>query len=306
MELGAFRSLEGRARYLAAYEDGMRQLPSPVWARDVETAFGTVRAYRFGEGGGTPLLLLPGKAAATPLWATNLPSLMAIRPVISMDLLGEPGLSVQTRPIRTEREQAQWLSEALVALGVSRVHLLAVSFGGWSAVNLAHHHPGQVASIITVDPANTFGRYGLKVILFSIPAVLPGVPDRIRYWCLKWISGGVEAPADLPEGRLIASGMRDFKSHLPAPSYPPDALLRDLAAPALVLIAGRSIIHNPAKAEARARRLLPRAQVELWPEASHALNGEFPERLAERVRSFLDEVEPGAGATAEAATGQPR
>ena len=73
------------------------------------------------------------------------------------------------------------------------MHVLGVSFGGWNAVNLAHHHPEHVASIITVDPA-TPGRYGFKVILFSIPAALPGLPDSVRNWSLKWISGGVESP----------------------------------------------------------------------------------------------------------------
>lgn len=298
MNLSTFRSSEGRARFVEAYEAGMRQLPTPVWTRDVETTFGTVRAYQFGEGVGTPLLLLPGKTASTPLWATNLPSLMAIRPVVSMDLLGEPGLSVQTQPIRTSKDQAQWLAEALGALALPRVHLLGVSFGGWSAVNLAHHHREKIASIITVDPANTFGRYGLKVILFSLTA-LPGVPQRVRNWGLKWISGGVEAPQDLPEGRVIAAGMKEFTSHLPAPDYPSDGQLRGLTAPTLVLIAGRSVIHTPAKAEARARQLLPNGQVELWPDASHSLNGEFPDRLAERVRAFLDGVEPIAGSSAE-------
>jgi hypothetical protein len=32
--------------------------------------------------------------------------------------------------------------------------------------------------------------------------------------------------------------------------------------------------------------LLPSAQVEVWPEASHAINGEYPQEIAERVRRF--------------------
>ena len=88
--------------------------------------------------------------------------------------------------------------------------------------------------------------------------------------------------------RLIALGMSEFKSRLPAPEYPTDEQLRAIQAPALVVIAGRSIIHEPRRAARRAR-LLPDAQVELWPDASHALNGEFPDRIADRVWRFLDE-----------------
>ena len=54
----------------------------------------------------------------------------------------------------------------------------------------------------------------------------------------------------------------------------------------LALIAGRSVMHDAASAAARARNLLPRGQVELWPDASHAINGEYPEEIAETAAAF--------------------
>ncbi|PTL77577.1 alpha/beta fold hydrolase [Vitiosangium sp. GDMCC 1.1324] len=288
MTVGGFRSEVGQARFVSAYAEGMRLLPAPTREADVQTSFGTVRAYQFGELDRPPLVLMPGKASSTPLWATNLATLMPLRPVICLDILGEPGLSVQTRPIRSAEDQAQWLDEALGVLGVPRAHLLGVSFGGWCAVNLAIRRPERVATLITLDPANTFATIGLKVILFSLATMLPGVPERLRNWCLKWIAGGAEAPENTPEGKLIALGMKEYVSKLPAPEYPTDAQLRSISVPTLVLIAGRSIIHDASKAARRAR-LVPKAEVEVWPEASHAINGEYPERIAARVRTFLAE-----------------
>lgn len=55
------------------------------------------------------------------------------------------------------------------------------------------------------------------------------------------------------------------------------------------LIAGKSIVHDAGKAAARAHTLRE-STVEIWPEASHAINGEYPARLAERVHAFLDGV----------------
>jgi hypothetical protein len=43
----------------------------------------------------------------------------------------------------------------------------------------------------------------------------------------------------------------------------------------------------------RARRLLRHGTVELWPEASHAINGEFPERIETAVNAFLAKQESG-------------
>jgi pimeloyl-ACP methyl ester carboxylesterase len=108
----------------------------------------------------------------------------------------------------------------------------------------------------------------------------------VRSFALSWIAGGAESPEGTAEGRLIDAGMQHYKSRLGLPTYPTDAALRSVTVPALVVIAGRSIIHDPPRAAARAR-LLPRAEVELWPDASHALTGEYPERVAERVASFL-------------------
>jgi pimeloyl-ACP methyl ester carboxylesterase len=289
MAVGGFTSEAGRGRFMAAHDEAMAEMAEmsePAATIDVETSFGTVRTYRFGStDAGPPLVLLPGTASSTPVWADNLPSLVRIgHPVVTIDLLGEPGLSVQTRPITGPADQARWLGETLDGLGLSRVHLLGLSFGGWSAVNLAVHRPDLLASLTLLDPANTLGRIGAKVVLFSLGATLP-LPGRIKRASLRWIAGGAEAD-DFAVGRMIAVGMREYRRAQPFPKYPTDAQLRGITAPALVVIAGRSIIHDPARAAARAR-LLPNATVELWPDASHALNGEFPERVAERVAALV-------------------
>jgi pimeloyl-ACP methyl ester carboxylesterase len=282
MAIAGFTGAAGRARFLAAYEEAMAELPAPRATEDVPTSFGTVRAYRFGEPGPAPLVLLPGTRSSTPLWGDNLPSLLRLRPVVTLDALGEPGLSEQSRPITGADDQAAWLAEALAGLGLPAAHLLGASYGGWHAVNLAIRRPERVASLAVLDPANTFGRIGPKALLFSLGA-LPGAPAAIRRRALRWLSGGAEAD-EHAVGRLIAVGMRDFRGAVPVPAYPTDAQLRAIAAPCLVVIAGRSIIHNPARAAARAR-LVPGARVELWPDASHALTGEFPERIAALLAS---------------------
>lgn len=285
MKVGGFTSEAGRERFTAAYREAMADLPVPRATEDVPTSFGTVRAYRFGEPGPPPLVLLSGTAASTPMWEDNLPGLLRIRPVVCVDMLGEPGLSEQRRAIEDADDQATWLAEALDGLGLPRAHLLGVSFGGWHAVNLAIRRPDRVASLTALDPANTFGRIGVKAVLFSVGA-MPVMPEPVRRRSLRWIAGGAEA-GDHAVGRLIAVGLQDFRRAVPVPAYPTDAQLRGITAPTLVVIAGRSIIHNAARAAARTR-LVPGARVELWPDASHALNGEFPDRIADRVAALVE------------------
>ncbi|MFD7843786.1 alpha/beta fold hydrolase [Nocardia sp. NPDC059764] len=290
--VGYFRETAGYRRYAQAYQDGFEQLPPARETVDVPTSFGVVRAYRFGDGDATPLVLLPGRQAATPLWAANLPGLMAVRPVITLDLLGEPGLSVQSKQLTDDADQATWLSEALAALESRPVHVLGVSIGGWSAVNLAVRHPERVASLITLDAPFVFGAMTWKMIVISLGSVLPGMPEKWRNALLSWISGGVPAPQDMPEGRLIASGMKDFAAYLPMTNRISREQLSALAQPYLGIFAGRSIVHNSRKLADRARKLVPGGQFEVWPDASHAINGEYPDEIAARVAKFLGEIEP--------------
>lgn len=290
--VGYFRTEEGWRDFAAVYNEGMQRLSPPAEVRDVETGFGTVRAYRFGDDTRTPLLLLPGKVSSTPLWSANLPSLIAERSVWSIDLLGEPGLSVQRRRIESADDRAAWLDEAIEALGIGTLHLLGVSIGGWAAVNLAIRRPGRIASVIFLDPPMVFAGVSPKMVLVSMGSVIPFMPKSWRNRLLSMISGGEEAPEDLPEGRLVAGGMKYFSSALPVPQRPTEDELRAIAVPVLGIFAGRSIVQNPNKAAAGARKLLADAEIEIWPDASHAINGEFPTEIAERVHRFLNVRDP--------------
>ena len=99
----------------------------------------------------------------------------------------------------------------------------------------------------------------------------------------------------MPEAALISAGSTDFVLQSPMPKLFTDDQLRSLDIPVLALIAGRSVIHDAARAAERARNLLPRGQVELWPDASHAINGEYPAGITERAGSFWDDVDAHRG-----------
>ena len=89
--VGHFASAQDKTRFMAAYDRAMTALPRPQQVRDIRTGYGIVRVYRFAGAHDEqpPLLLLPGRAAPTPVWADNLPGFLAHRSVYTVDLLGE-------------------------------------------------------------------------------------------------------------------------------------------------------------------------------------------------------------------------
>jgi len=289
--VGRLRSESARAHFARVYDQALAVLPPIAEIRDVPTTFGTVRVYRFDGGPGRPVMLLPGRNASTPMWAENLPGLLAHRTVYCVDLLGEPGMSVQDAPLSGADDQSRWLEEVLSGLGLDSVHLMGVSFGGWSAVNHAVRHPGRVASLALLDPVLTFAPIPLPTMLAFIPMGLPGVPGALRRRILRWISGGADVEESEPVFVLIDAGTADFELHQPAPTLFSPAQLRGLQVPVLAIIAGRSVIHDARRAASTARKLLQHGQVEVWDGASHALTGEYPDRIAARAVRFWDDTD---------------
>lgn len=291
--LSSFLDQEGKAEFIEAYNEAMSHLPEPVEERQISTTFGDVKVYKF-EGESmtdrTPLLLLPGKSASTPMWESNLDSLIEDRPVYTIDLLGEPGMSVETARIENVQDQAVWLKELIIALDEPEIHLLGLSFGGWSAVNLlVQEEVPQIESLILVDPVYVFDAIPLKMVLLSIPASVPIIPKSIRDRMLSYISGEAEIDENEPTAKLIETGMRTFKSKLPMPQQIKESQLNGINVPVLAIIAGQSTMHHPEKAAAVAEESLSHenSEVVVFEEASHAINGEYPEELADAIRQFI-------------------
>jgi pimeloyl-ACP methyl ester carboxylesterase len=297
--VGHFKSERSRAHFLSIYQSAMAQLPPVSESTDVPTSFGSVRAYRFeGRSVGPPVVLLPGRNASTPMWRVNIP-LLEHRTVIGIDLLGEAGMSVQDKPITGPDDEAQWLEDTLVGLGLDRAHLLGVSIGGWTAVNYAVRRPGRAASLALLDAVMTFAPIPVNALLVSAGMFLP-VPEPLQRRVFSWIAGGADVDETLPEAALIAAGSADFALRKAMPRSFTDDELRSLDIGVLALIAGRSVMLDAARAVSSARSLLPRGQVELWADASHAINGEYPAEIAQRAGAFWDDADAaGTGVSSQ-------
>lgn len=288
--VGHFTSAAGKDRFLAAYGAAMAAMPkAPERTLDVRTSYGIVRLYRFAgaHDDRPPLVLLPGRASSSPMWADNLPSLLRLRSVYTVDLLGEPGMSVQDRPITSDRDHAAWLHETLVRLPEPRVHLVGVSVGGWTAMNLAVHDPGKVATLTLVDPVCVFAGLSLAVVVRSLPAAVPWLPKWVREDFTSWVAN--DAPVrDEPIGAMIEAGMQTYRITLSAPSRLDGHRIAAVDVPTLVIMAGDSRMHDAAAAADTARRTLRAGTVITYPDASHAINGEYPDRLARDIGAHLD------------------
>jgi pimeloyl-ACP methyl ester carboxylesterase len=150
--LPRFKTEEGRAKYLAAYDAALTAWPVAYEERDVPTALGPTHVIASGPAEAPPLILLPSFAATALVWRPNIAALAAQHRCYAIDTIGQPGKSVAVRPITDPADYVAWLGEVMDRLGVARAPIVACSFGAFLAAQQALLTPERVERVVLIGP----------------------------------------------------------------------------------------------------------------------------------------------------------
>lgn len=234
-----------------------------------------------GDPSGEPIVLVHGMGTGASAWAPQLADLQDAHSLLAPFLPGYGGTSgpftldaARDRVVRLIHEHTQ-----------PPVHLCGLSLGALVALDIAHHHPKLVASLVltagfvSLPQASVEQNEQVADIVRTYDAatfaqdVLPGlvrdVPEAYREQALKEI--GSLTPSDLAE--LVAC---DFDANI---------WISSVHVPALVLCGSQDALNLPLSQEL-ARRL-PSATIELIPDAGHVANLDTPKAFSERLRHFV-------------------
>lgn len=292
---GGFRSEDARGRYLAAYDELRALSPSPDVVHDVSTKFGTVRAYQHGPGCGVPVVLIHGYFLTSAMWWDQVAGLTGDFTVYTIDMLGQPGASIQSKPMLTPADCARSVDAILEGLGLHDVHLVAHSHGGWLATHTAARAPRRLATLTLIDPASTVTQLSGKC--WRSFALLLSRPRSVRAeQAGAWIMGhpAQGSPVDRLT-RLFVAGFAAFTPPLRAAPLilPSKRMLRSVHIPTQVLLAGNTV-HNSGKALQRIESVVPAWRHHMWPNTSHSLQAEVPDEVNAFIRQFLMKHRNGA------------
>lgn len=287
---GGFKNAEVRERFLDVYAELLTLSPPPYAVHDVATEFGTVRVYQHGPDGGVPIVLIHGFFMTSGMWWEQVSDLRNDFTVYAMDMLGQPGASVQTKKMATPTDAAHNIDAVLEGLGLHRAHLVGHSYGGWLATQTAAHQPGRLATLTLVDPAHTVVR--LPPRFWRSLAILLARPRSKRAeHAAAWVTGhpAPGSKVDLLTSAFVA-GFDSFAlpSNTPPLRFSGNQLLKLVDMPVQVLLAGNSI-HNSEKAIQRIESAVPSWTHRLWPEASHALPAQNDTDIDACIRQFVTE-----------------
>ncbi|MFD5416458.1 alpha/beta fold hydrolase [Streptomyces sp. NPDC127069] len=293
-DVGRYVNDELRDRYFAA-ADVLYAMGAPIRSEtDVETSFGTTHVYRYGPAdpaaeSRTPIVLIHGAGYSSAMWHPNTPGLSLDRPVYALDTPGDANRSIHREPMWQPERAAQWMDEALGALGLDRVHLVGSSYGGWLVLNQAHRRPGRLVSVTALDPGG-LEKVGLRFfawVFVSLFASFAPRPLRLRF--ATWLDQPVLAS---PEMRTwVQLGARAYRIRRPAPLPLSEDELRSIRTPLYVIMGKHSLLVHPKRQLDRVPRLVPGARAEIVTATGHGPQIDHPDVVNARMLAFMDDTD---------------
>jgi len=280
-----FKSPEGEARVLAAYDAAMKLWPIPYEQRDLPTRFGSTHVIVSGPADAPPLVLLHCALMTSSIWSPIIANLSRDYRTYAVDVIGDIGRTAPTNPPETYPDLAQWLLETYRELGIERARLLGWSFGGFVATNFAVHEPQRVEKLALLAPFATFVKPGPGFLLGLVPLVVATRATARLFERAMCFKGSFEYSehSDLLYQRF-KNGRPVFKVR---PRVFTDEELRGLTMPTLLLVGDHELLYNPRAAVERAAQVLPHGHAEIIRNCNHAVVSDQTAWVSARVLEFL-------------------
>jgi pimeloyl-ACP methyl ester carboxylesterase len=290
----AFKSPEGQAEFMAAYEATLKLWPVPYEPMDIPGRYGRTHLVASGSKDAPTLVLLHMFFTSLTQWAANIADLSRDYRVYAIDVIGQPSKSIPDQPLKSRQDCVAWLSGILNALEIESTNLVGASFGGWFTLNYALGAPKRLNKIALLSPAG-----GLVPLAkqFYVRGMLNNfIPRRfVMDSFLRW-SIYQENMRD-PGTRLMMYcigeqmylGSKHFRLQRGVGPWIvfSDEELRGMQVPTLLLIGQQEAYYDPAAALERARRLIPNFEGELVPRAGHEMTVSKHEFVDRRLLEFL-------------------
>ena len=289
----AFKTPEGEAAYLEAYDAAMKLWPVPYEEIEIPSQFGITHVVASGPQDAPPLVLLHGFFGTLAMWSPNIADFSQDYRVYAIDIMGHPSKSIPDTPVRDAADLTAWLSATLDGLNLDRFVLVGLSYGGWLALYYAITVPDRVQKLVLLSPAASFQA---PVKQFILRGLLMGIfPTRFALNSFFGWMGYNDDPDDPVAQRvleLVYMGLKHFR-------FPPntrpiaanvfsDDELGALDVPVLLLIGENEVMYDAAEVLARARQLIPNFEGEVVPGCNHEMSFSQSRIVDARVLDFLD------------------
>lgn len=279
-----YRSAEGYAMMMAAYDTALERWPVAYECITVPTRYGETHLIASGALEAPPLILLGGAGANATRWFPNIAELSESFRTYALDGLGETGKSAPNRPSYRGDAYGEWLVDVFDALHIERANVAGISRGGWLTLKIAIYAPERVQRIVPMS-AQGLAPLSLKFLLRMLPVIL--FPNESNIMRLTRFSTSPHLPFDerlADRIRLIFKYYRSNRSWVPDFT---DNELRRISALTLLIWGEYEGVYNVIQANERATRLIPNLCIEVIPNAGHTVSDDQPTLVNTLIAQFL-------------------
>ncbi|MFD4432955.1 alpha/beta fold hydrolase, partial [Nocardia sp. NPDC058497] len=248
---------------------------------------GSTRVRRAGAGEGVPIVLLHSLGGNSLAWNHVIEDFARDHVVYMPEMIGVPGLSVQTAPI-DEQGFGAWFGELLDGLGVDRVHLVGYSQGGWQAMAIGVDQQQRLASLTVIEPGGTLTKIKWSVLWTMIKVGARPTDKNLRKMN-AWLNPGVT----LTDAEF--AGVKAALGYVPTIGYPKmftDERLASLSLPTLWLFGSESLAVDNELAGNRLRENVKSCEIEVFRGAGHGIFHQIPDKVTARILDFTRRYEP--------------
>jgi pimeloyl-ACP methyl ester carboxylesterase len=245
------------------------------------------------RGVGPALLLFHAFPLAMSMWDAQAEALSATHQVVRFDVRGFGGSAPAAGPLTMERI-ADDGALLLDRLGIEEAIVGGCSMGGYAAFAFVRRHPQRLLGLVLQDTragadsdeakasratlaAKVLGEGASAAVEALLPKLVGETTHRQRPALVALLRERILASR--PEA--IASALHGLAAR--ADSRP---TLPTIAVPTLVLVGAEDVLTPPTEA-ANMAAAIPRARLDVIPEAGHLANLENPEALNRALRAFL-------------------
>jgi len=287
-----FKTPEGEARFMAAYNAVLHDWPVPFEEIDLPTRLGETHVIASGPKDAPAVVLLHSMAGTATLWRPNVAALSKRHRVYAVDVVGQVGKSVASKRIGRREAMAGWFTDLLDALGHRTASIVGSSHGGFLALSQASLTPDRVDRVVLISPAATFAPLSWKFI-FAMMVKRP-IRKMMGQESTRDVTsllgpGQTLAPADAAWGTLMSVVLTDSaRPDLAPPVVLKEAELKAVKAPVLLLIGDAERLYDPPATLKLAMQRLPGLSGAVVANAHHLAALAQPDEVNRRILSFLD------------------
>jgi pimeloyl-ACP methyl ester carboxylesterase len=279
---GIYKSAAGARAIREQYTDLLRRWPAPNEQLRLPTSQGETFVVASGPANAAPVMLFQGSGANAAMWMRDVALWARHFRLYAVDMIGEPGLSAESRPALSSDAYAVWLDDVMKGLSLARASFVGVSLGGWLALDYAVRRPEKVKALVLISPSG-IGRDRLTFLFKAIPLLMAGRWGRRKLLQMVARASSTDpGAADLEMGRFVSLIFKHFRPRLEKKPIFGDDVLRRLAMPLLLIVGGKDVMLDSADTRRRVEELLPRASVHFLPDSGHVIRDQ-----GERILEFL-------------------